>query len=99
MTYVPTCDGWLYLAVLIDFFSRRVVGWAMSDRIDTDLALEALQAAVARRRPEAGLIHHTDRDCRYASDDYQLAWLAKRRGVSLSDRSTSTAPALSACFK
>lgn len=73
MTYVPTSDGWLYLAVLIDLFSRRVVGWAMSDRIDTKLALEALQDAVSRRTPEPGLIHHTDRDCRYASDDYRLA--------------------------
>jgi transposase InsO family protein len=73
MIYVPTSDGWLYLAVLIDLFSRRVVGWAMSDRIDTKLALEALQDAVSRREPEPGLIHHTDRDCRYASDDYRLA--------------------------
>jgi putative transposase len=73
ITYVPTCDGWLYLAVLIDLFSRRVVGWAMSDHIDTELALAALSMAVAGRRPAPGLIHHTDRDCRYASDDYQLA--------------------------
>lgn len=73
ITYVPTSDGWLYLAVLIDLFSRRVVGWAMSDHIDTELALAALNMAVAGRRPAPGLIHHTDRDCRYASDDYQLA--------------------------
>lgn len=73
MTYVPTLDGWLYLAVLIDLFSRRIVGWAMSDRIDTELALEALQMAVERRQPEAGLVHHTDRDCRYASDEYRAA--------------------------
>lgn len=73
MTYVPTRDGWLYLAVLIDLWSRRVVGWAMSDRIDTELALAALRAAVEQRKPCAGLIHHTDRDGRYASDDYQAA--------------------------
>jgi putative transposase len=73
ITYVPTCDGWLYLAVLIDLFSRRVVGWAMSDHIDTELALEALKMAAVGRQPTPGLIHHTDRDCRYASDDYQLA--------------------------
>ena len=73
MTYVPTSDGWLYLAVLIDLFSRRVVGWSMSDHIDTELALRALQQAVSSRNPGPGLVHHTDRDCRYASDDYQLA--------------------------
>jgi putative transposase len=71
ITYVPTRDGWLYLALLLDLFSRRIVGWAMSDRIDTELALSALQMAVERRRPGRGLIHHTDRDCRYASDEYQ----------------------------
>jgi putative transposase len=73
ITYVPTSDGWLYLAVLIDLFSRRVVGWAMSDRIDTELALKALQMAANQRQPLPGLIHHTDRDCRYASAEYQLA--------------------------
>ncbi len=71
ITYVPTSDGWLYLAILLDLFSRRVLGWAMSDQIDTELALEALQMALERRKPATGLIHHTDRDCRYASDDYQ----------------------------
>lgn len=73
ITYVPTRDGWLYLAVLLDLFSRRIIGWAMSDRIDTELALSALEMAVAERAPHAGLVHHTDRDCRYASDDYQAA--------------------------
>ncbi len=73
ITYVPTRDGWLYLAVLLDLFSRRVVGWSMSDRIDTELALNALQMAQMQRPILVGLIHHTDRDCRYASDDYQTA--------------------------
>ena len=73
ITYIPTQEGWLYLAVLLDLFSRRVVGWAMSARIDTALALEALSMANGQRAPRAGLIHHTDRDCRYASDDYQAA--------------------------
>jgi putative transposase len=73
ITYVPTRDGWLYLAVLLDLFSRRAVGWSMSDRLDTELALNALQMAQKRRSVPAGLIHHTDRDCRYASDDYQAA--------------------------
>jgi transposase InsO family protein len=73
ITYVPVRDGWLYLAVLLDLYSRRIVGWAMSDRIDTELALEALQMAVRARNPPPGLLHHTDRDCRYASDEYQAA--------------------------
>ena len=73
ITYVPTQEGWLYLAVLLDLFSRRVVGWAMSDRIDTELAREALSMANGQRTPGTGLIHHTDRDCRYASDEYQAA--------------------------
>ncbi len=76
MTYIPTRSGWLYLAVLIDLFSRRVVGWAMSDRIDTELALRALQMAVDERDPPPGLVHHTDRDVRYAADDYQAALAA-----------------------
>lgn len=73
ITYVPTREGWLYLAVLLDLFSRRVVGWAMSDTIDTRLALAALEMALEQRRPSAELIHHTDRDCRYASVDYRAA--------------------------
>jgi transposase InsO family protein len=60
----------LYLAVLIDLYSRRVVGWAMSDRIDTELALGALRMAGTTRALAANWIHHTDRDCRYGSDDY-----------------------------
>jgi len=73
ITYVPTTEGWLYLAVLLDMFSRRVVGWAMSDHIDTELALKALEMACVARNPPAGLVHHTDRDVRYASDEYQQA--------------------------
>ena len=65
--------AWLYLAVLRDLFSRRVVGWALSDTIDTELALSALEMAIRTRNPAPGLIHHTDRDCRYASDAYQAA--------------------------
>jgi putative transposase len=73
VTYVPTREGWLYLAVLVDLFLRRVVGWAMSDTINTKLVLGALHMAVANRNPATGLIHHTDRDCRYASDEYRNA--------------------------
>jgi len=86
ITYVPTRSGWLYLAVLVDLFSRRVVGWAMSDHIDTELALNALQMAVSQRKPAAGLIHHTDRDCRYASDAYQAAISEKGMVPSMSGK-------------
>lgn len=79
ITYVATSDGWLYLAVLLDLYSRRVVGWAMSDRIDTELALAALHAAASTRALKPRWIHHTDRDCRYGSDDYLAA--LKRLGA------------------
>jgi putative transposase len=73
ITYIATTDGWLYLAVLLDLYSRRVVGWAMSDRIDTELALAALCAAASTRALQPNWIHHTDRDCRYGSDEYLAA--------------------------
>ena len=71
ITYLDTREGWLYLAVLIDLYSRRVVGWAMSERIDTALAMGALNMALARRKTRRGLIHHTDRGCQYASHEYR----------------------------
>ncbi len=71
MTYLWTAQGWLYLAVIIDLFSRRIVGWSMSERIDRKLALDALRMALAQRRPQPGLIHHSDRGSQYASGDYQ----------------------------
>ena len=71
VTYLRTPDGWLYLAVILDLFSRRVVGWALSPFNDRRLALRALEMAVRRRRPHAGLVHHTDQGSPYASDDYQ----------------------------
>ena len=73
ITYVWTAEGWLYLAAILDLFSRRVVGFAMSDRIDRALVLDALRAAVGRRAPGAGLMHHSDRGSQYASGDYQKA--------------------------
>jgi putative transposase len=71
ITYLDTREGWLYLAVLIDLYSRRVVGWAMSERIDTALAMGALNMALAQRKPARGLTHHTDRGCQYASHEYR----------------------------
>jgi transposase InsO family protein len=71
ISYVRTWEGWLYLAVVIDLFSRRVVGWAAADHMRTELPLEALQMAICHRRPERGLVHHSDRGSQYASAAYQ----------------------------
>lgn len=74
ITYIPTGEGWLYLAALIDLFSRRVVGWAMSDHIDRQLTLDALEMAVVNRRKVVkDVLHHSDRGSQYASADYRRA--------------------------
>jgi putative transposase len=70
VTAIWTLTGWAYLAVMLDLFARRVVGWAMSESNDTALALAALERAVANRQPPAGLTHHSDRGSPYGSDDY-----------------------------
>ncbi len=67
ITYVGTLEGWLFLAVVLDAYSRRVVGWAMADHLRTELVTAALTMALRRRRPAAGLIHHSDRGCQYTS--------------------------------
>jgi len=71
ITYIPTREGWLYLAAVQDLFSRKIVGWALKERLTRDLVIDALQMAIDRRCPEAGLICHSDRGSQYASDDYQ----------------------------
>lgn len=71
ITQIRTLEGWLYLAVLIDLYSRRVVGWATSSSLETSLCRRALDSAVKARRPEHGLIHHSDRGSQYASLEYQ----------------------------
>ncbi len=73
VTYVPTHEGWLYLAAILDLYSRRVVGWAMSSTNDRWLVLDALARATAARRPAVGLLHHSDRGSVYASADYRNA--------------------------
>lgn len=73
LTYVWTRNGWAYLALLVDLCTRRITGWALSDRCDTELALKALHNAVERQRPTAGLIHHTDRGSTYTASDYRGA--------------------------
>jgi putative transposase len=84
ITYLPTQNGWVYLAVLLDLFSRKVVGWAVDTHMREELCLEALRKAVALRQPGPGLIHHTDRGSQYTSTAYQhaLAQLQARPSMS-----------------
>jgi transposase InsO family protein len=84
VTYVATWAGWLYLAVVLDVGSRRVVGWALSARLDRHLVLTALDRALTRRRPAAGLLHHSDRGSVYASSDYQARLAAAGIVASMS---------------
>jgi transposase InsO family protein len=79
ITYIPTDEGWLYLAGVLDLCSRKLVGWSMAEHLETPLVADALAMAIARRCPEAGLLHHSDRGSQYASDDYQH--LLAQRGM------------------
>ncbi len=83
-TYLPTTAGWRYLAVVLDRYSRRVVGWAFSPALNTALALAALRMAVRHRRPPAGLIHHSDRGSQYASAAYRAELAAHGLVASMS---------------
>ncbi len=71
ITYLWTLQGWLYLAVVLDLFSRRVVGWSLSERLERGLVLDALGMALKRRQPAGGMLHHSDRGSQYASQEYQ----------------------------
>ncbi len=71
ITYIHTQEGWLYLAVVIDLFSRKIVGWSMDDRMKAQLVNDALLMAIWKRKPQAGLIWHTDRGSQYASDSHR----------------------------
>jgi putative transposase len=71
ITYVPTDEGWLYLGCVLDLYNREAIGWSMSERIDRHLVIDALDMAVGRRKPDPGLIAHSDRGSQYASFDYQ----------------------------
>lgn len=82
ITFIWTLQGWLYLAVILDVFSRRVVGWATSQHVDRHLALAALDMALAKRCPGRGLVHHSDRGSTYASREYRRA--LKSRGIKCS---------------
>src|SRR4029077_19183392 len=82
ITYIPTADGWLYLAVVEDQFSRRIVGWAMDATMTSRLVVDALEMAVKRRLPGEGLLAHSDRGSQYASEHYQR--LLAKHGIECS---------------
>ncbi len=80
ITYIRTGQGWLYLAAILDLYARRIVGWAMGKRLQTDLTLKALEMALMTRRPNEGLSHHSDRGSQYTSKDYQ-ALLSRHKAL------------------
>ena len=86
ISYVWTDEGWMYLAVIVDLFSRAVVGWALDTTLTAALPLAALNMAVRRRRPANGLLHHSDRGCQYTSREYRGALRALGVSVSMSRR-------------
>src|SRR6185437_7518990 len=82
ITYIPTREGWLYLAAVEDLYSRQIVGWSMSERMSSRLVVDALEMAVSRRLPGEGLLAHSDRGSQYASDHYQR--LLEQHGITCS---------------
>ena len=86
ITYVWTTEGWLYVAVLLDLYSRKVVGWAMSSHVDAALVQEALCMALGRRQPATGLVHHSDRGSQYACHAYQQLLAAHGLRCSMSEK-------------
>jgi len=86
ITYIWTGQGWLYLAVVMDLYSRRIIGWSMSRRINRHLVLNALNMALGQRRPGDDLIHHSDRGVQYLSDDFQALLKANGITCSMSDK-------------
>ena len=84
LTYIWTGEGWLYLAIILDLFSRRILGWSAKRTMARSIVLEALDSALQLRRPPHGLVHHSDRGSQYASDDYQKTLLAAGVTCSMS---------------
>jgi putative transposase len=79
ITYIETGEGWLHLAAIMDLYSRRIVGWSVSDRMRRQLPIDALRQALLERKPASGLIHHSDQGSQYASIDYQM--MLRRNGI------------------
>jgi len=88
ITYIATQEGWLYLAAILDLYTRRIVGWAMSDRMTSDLTVAALNMALQQRRPATGLIHHSDQGSQYTDQVYQA--LLKGSGIRASMNGVGT---------
>lgn len=86
ITYIPTDEGWLYLATTLDLYSRRIVGWSMRERMTSDLVIDALAMGVAQRNPPKGLMHHSDRGSQYASGAFQQMLAAHGMVCSMSRR-------------
>jgi transposase InsO family protein len=86
ITYIWTHEGWLYLAVILDLFSRKIIGWSMKDRMENQLVLDALLMALGQRKPLEGMLHHSDRGSQYASREYQALLEASGIGCSMSRR-------------
>ena len=82
VTYIATQEGWLYLAAILDLYTRRIVGWAMSERMTSDLTMAALKMALQQRQPAAGLIHHSDQGSQYTDQAYQA--LLENHGLQAS---------------
>ena len=82
ITYIPTDEGWLYLAVVEDLFTRKIVGWSMADHMESRLVVDALEMAVQRELPGEGLVAHSDRGVQYASEHYQE--LLKKHDITCS---------------
>jgi transposase InsO family protein len=82
ITYIPTLEGWLYLDSILDLYTRCIVGWAMSDRMTSDLTISALEMAISQRQPDLGLIHHSDQGSQYTDGTYQA--LLKDHGIRAS---------------
>jgi putative transposase len=80
LTYIPTGEGWLYLAAVLDLHTRKIVGWSMRETLHTEIALEALTMAIERQRPAPGLVHHSDRGIQYAAEVYRR--LLARSGIT-----------------
>jgi putative transposase len=99
MTYIWTTEGWLYLAVIIDLFSRRVVGWSIAEHMRTELVLSALEAALGQRLPsQVGLVFHSDRGSQYASGDYRAALCKADITCSMSRRANCLDNAVAESF-
>jgi transposase InsO family protein len=97
-TFISTREGWLYLAVLVDLFSRKVVGWSMSSRMNRQLVIDALMMAIEQRRPRPGLIHHTDQGVVYGTSAYRAVLAAHDMVPSMSRKANCRDNAVAESF-